>query len=381
MTADGNHLGWLAPLSALWYGFCNRREGTLKKDLAKGVLDMTIRVIHWGLGAMGGGMVKLLASKTGAESVGAIDADPAKKGQTLAKLFQVKSQAIVSDDACQVLKQDADVVLIATGSFTKEVFPLIELAVKAQKNVICIAEEMAFARQQQPELAARIHQLALENDVSVLGTGINPGFVLDLLIVALTGVCYDVREIKASRINDLSPFGPTVMRTQGVGTTPAQFAAGVEAGTIVGHVGFPESMAMIAAALGWQLDEIRQTKEPIIANKYRETPHVQVKPGMVAGCRHIAYGIRNGKTLITLVHPQQVRPEIEGVETGDFIEIVGEPALNLAIQPEIPGGIGTIAIAVNSIPNVINSRPGLVHMTELPVPAALANDIRNLIQR
>lgn len=330
---------------------------------------------------MGGGMAKLLDTKTGVESVGAIDADPNKQGKTMAQLLGVKSQAVVSNDPGQILAKDADVVLIATGSFTKEVYPQLVQAIEAKKNVICIAEEMAFPRQQEPELAEKIDKLARENNVTVLGTGINPGFVLDLLIVAMTGVCFNVTEIKASRINDLSPFGPTVMKTQGVGTTPKDFAAGVEAGTIVGHVGFPESMAMIASALGWELDEIKQTKEPIIAKKYRETPHVKVEPGMVAGCRHIAYGIKDGKTLITLVHPQQVRPENEGVETGDFIEIHGEPNIDLKIQPEVPGGIGTIALAVNSIPNVINSKAGLKNMTQLPVPPALLADVRTLINK
>jgi 4-hydroxy-tetrahydrodipicolinate reductase len=330
---------------------------------------------------MGGGMAKLLNSKIGIESVAAIDADPNKKGKTLAELLDLKSQVIIGNDPAEALKVEADVVLIATGSFTKEVYPQLVQAIEAKKNVICIAEELAYPQQQEPELTEKINKLALENNVTVLGTGINPGFVLDLLIVAMTGVCYHVNEIKASRINDLSPFGPTVMKTQGVGTTPAEFAAGVEAGTIVGHVGFPESMAMISAALGWDLDEIKQTKEPIIAKKYRETPHVKVEPGMVAGCRHIAYGIKDGKTLITLIHPQQVRPENEGIETGDYIEIHGEPNINLAIQPEIPGGIGTIAIAVNSIPNVINSKPGLVSMIDLPVTPAILADVRSLIKK
>lgn len=341
---------------------------------------MTVKVIHWGLGAMGGGMAKLLDRKIGAESVAAIDADPNKQGKTMAELLGVQSQVKVGNDPAAALKVDADVVLIATGSFTQEVYPQLVQAIEAKKNVICIAEEMAFPWQQQPELAEKIHQLALEHNVTVLGTGINPGFVLDLLIIAMTGVCYDVKEIKASRINDLSPFGPTVMKTQGVGTTPEEFAAGVAAGSIVGHVGFPESMAMIAQALGWELDEIIETKEPIIANVYRETPHVKVQPGMVAGCRHIAYGKKDGKTLITLIHPQQVRPENEGIDTGDYIEIYGEPNINLAIKPEIPGGIGTIALSVNSIPNVINAKAGLVTMKDLPVPPAILADIRKLIR-
>ncbi len=342
---------------------------------------MTVKIIHWGLGAMGGGMVKLLDSKKGCQSVAAIDTDPGKQGKTLAQLFSVKSDTNVTGDAAQALASDADVVLIATGSFTEEVYPQIAQAIEQGKNVVCIAEEMAYPRQQQPELAEKIHQLALDKGVTVLGTGINPGFVLDLLIVAMTGVCYDVKEIKAARINDLSPFGPTVMRTQGVGISPEEFHSGVEKGNVVGHVGFPESMAMIAGALGWELDEIRETKEPIVSSTHRETPHVKVEPGMVAGCKHIAYGIKDGKTLITLEHPQQIHPEAEGIETGDYILIEGEPKVNLAIQPEIPGGIGTIALTVNSIPNVINSEPGLKIMTDLPVPPAIMGDIRNMLKK
>ncbi len=152
---------------------------------------------------------------------------------------------------------------------------------------ICIAEEMAFPAQQQPKLAEQLDKLARDNGVTLLGTGINPGFVLDLMIISLTGACSDIEKIEAARVNDLSPFGPTVMKTQGVGTTVEEFNKGIEEETIVGHVGFPESMAMVAKAIGWELDEIKETKEPIVSNTHRKTKYVEVQPGMVAGCKHI----------------------------------------------------------------------------------------------
>ncbi|MDP3058278.1 MAG: NADP-binding protein, partial [bacterium] len=187
--------------------------------------------------------------------------------------------------------------------------------------------------------------------------------------------------IKAVRINDLSPFGPTVMRTQGVGTTPEEFARGIESGAIVGHVGFPESMEMIASALGWKLDRIEQVKEPIISKTYRETPHIKVSPGMVAGCKHIAYGYMNGKCVIALEHPQQIRPEAEAIETGDYIDISGVPNIHMGIKPEIPGGIGTMAMVVNMILPLLKATPGLKTMMDLPVPAALMGDIREILKR
>lgn len=342
-----------------------------------------VRVILWGLGAMGGGMGRLILEKQGMEIVGAIDTHPAKVGKRLSEVLGVAGCDIAVSGGPEhvIVPGKADIVLVATGSFTREVYPQLELVAKAKMNCITIAEEMAYPKAQEPDLANALDSLYTAAGVSLLGTGINPGFVLDSLIIALTGVCTHVDSIKAVRINDLSPFGPTVMRTQGVGTTPEAFQAGIESGSIVGHVGFPESMALMANALGFTLTRIDQVKEPIISATHRETPHVKVEPGMVAGCKHIAYGYVGERLVITLEHPQQIRPEVENVATGDYIYITGTPNINMAIKPEIPGGIGTIAMAVNMIPAVVNATPGLKSMSDLPIPRALIGDVSKLIER
>jgi len=342
-----------------------------------------VRVIIWGLGAMGSGMARMLIAKQGIEIVGAIDTHPEKANQPLSAVLGVAAPYVVvaSEPKAVITTGAADIVLVCTGSFTREVYPQLELVAKARMNCITIAEEMAYPKAQEPALAQSLHAMFAEAGVTLLGTGINPGFVLDSLIIALSGVCTHVESIKAVRVNDLSPFGPTVMRTQGVGTTPEEFHSGIAAGNIVGHVGFPESMSLIAAALGMHLDRIEQVKEPIISNTHRETPHVKVRPGMVAGCKHVAYGYSGEKLVLTLEHPQQIRPEAESVLTGDYIYITGTPAINMAITPEIPGGIGTIAMTVNMIPAVINAAPGLVTMADLPIPRALLGDISALIKR
>jgi 4-hydroxy-tetrahydrodipicolinate reductase len=342
-----------------------------------------VKVVLWGLGAMGSGIAKGLLSREGFEIVGAIDRHEDRQGRKLQDIIPGANgnNITISPTADRVLTPGcADLAIVATSSFTPDVFPQLALAAEAGLDVITIAEEMAFPQAQNPQLAEQLNALAKRNGVSILGTGINPGFVLDTLIIAMTGVCLDVQSIKARRVNDLSPFGPTVMNTQGVGTTPEQFAAGVKAGTIVGHVGFIESMQMIASALGWELDEIEQSKQPIISNLRRETPHVTIEPGMVAGCRHVAVGKYRGQTLISLEHPQQVQPEAEQVSTGDYIEIHGVPNLNVSIQPEIPGGIGTMAMALNMIPQVLQAPPGLWTMKDLPLPAAVLADIRQLLR-
>lgn len=341
-----------------------------------------IKVVQWGLGNMGGGSAKMALQKEGLAVVGAIAQSAGKAGQDLgAYLGLGKNGVIISNDAAEVLARTRpDVVMHSTNSFTSQVYEEIKLIVQSGCNCITIAEEMASPAAREPELARKIDELAKENGVTVLGTGINPGFVLDLLIVALTGPCLQVKKIKASRVNDLSPFGATVMRTQGVGTTLEEFRRGVADGSIVGHIGFPESISLIGKALGWEIEKVEQTREPIISNVYRKTPHVKVEPGMVAGCRHCAKGYVNGEVLIELEHPQQIHPGQEGVETGDYIWIEGTPSINMAIKPEIPGGLGTIALTVNMIPQVIKARPGLTSMLELPVPAALMGDVRKMLE-
>jgi 4-hydroxy-tetrahydrodipicolinate reductase len=233
---------------------------------------------------------------------------------------------------------------------------------------------MSDPEAQNPELSRQIDELAKKHGVSVLGTGVNPGFVLDLLVVTLTGGNHSVERIEASRVNDLSPYGPTVMKTQGVGTTPEEFRTGVADGSIVGHVGFPESIHMISEALGLGVDRIEESREPIISKVYRETPHVKVEPGMVAGCAHIGVGYRGDKAIVKLIHPQQIHPHLENQETGDYINIFGKPEIHMAIKPEIAGGVATMGITVNMIPHVVAATPGLKRMIDLPVPAALMGE-------
>jgi 4-hydroxy-tetrahydrodipicolinate reductase len=137
---------------------------------------------------------------------------------------------------------------------------------------------------------------------------------------------------------------------------------------------------MIADALGWDIERIEERREPIVSKVRRETPFVVVEPGHVAGCLHTAVAYRSNEAVITLVHPQQIHPQLEGVETGDTIEITGTPNVRLAGTPEIPGGVGTIAVAVNMIPRVLSAAPGLHCMADLPVPAAILGDARRLVR-
>jgi len=336
-----------------------------------------IRVLQWGLGAMGSGMAKLMLEKSGLKIVAAIDGRPDYVGKDLGEILGVEKKlgVRVTNKPEDVLKKEkVDIVVIATTSWLKDQIPDLRKILNAGINCISIAEEMSDAYAQNPKLAKELDTLAKKNGITIIGTGVNPGFVLDQLIVALTAGNHNVERIEASRINDLSPYGPTVMNSQGVGTTPEQFKAGIADGSIVGHVGFPESIHMISDALGLGVDRIEQTREPIISKVRRETPYVKVEKGMVAGCSHIGIGYRGDKEVIKLIHPQQIHPELEKIETGDYINIFGKPEIHMSIKPEIAGGVATEGIAVNLIPLVVAATPGLKRMIDLPVPAALMGE-------
>ena len=331
-----------------------------------------VRVLQWGLGAMGAGMARLVLDKPGLSLVGAVDARPDLVGRDLGDVLGLPRRLglAVTDDP--VLDPAAiDVVLIATTSWAHEQAADLRRIIAAGLNVVSIAEELADVAAQSPDLAAELDALATAHGVSVVGVGVNPGLVLDLLVVTLTAGSHTVERIEARRVNDLSPYGPTVMRTQGVGTSPQAFHAGVADGTIVGHVGFPESIHLVSQALGLGVDRVEQVREPIISTVRRVTPHVTVEPGMVAGCAHTGVGYCGEREVIRLIHPQQVHPHLEHQQTGDYVHIWGVPEIQVAIQPEIPGGLATIGMAVNMVPRILAAGPGLKRVIDLPVPGAL----------
>ncbi|MDZ4654291.1 MAG: 2,4-diaminopentanoate dehydrogenase [Coriobacteriia bacterium] len=328
-----------------------------------------IKVAVWGTGMMGQGLLGFLLDRPkDVELVGAIVTNPAKEGKTVGELLGRDCDVKMTTDYAAVLASKPDVVCICTQSNLDEITSQVEPCVRAGANVLCIAEKLAYPWASDSEWAVRFDELAEEYGVSILGTGINPGFILDALIVAWTSICLRVDRIEAQRVNDLSPFGPTVMASQGVGTTVEEFESGVADGSIVGHIGFQESISLIADAIGWEIDEIVETREPIVTTVERSTPHVHVKPGDVAGCKHIGRGYSGGELKIELIHPQQIHPEMESIDTGDYITIHGEPEVHMVNAPEIPGGKGTYASTGNYIPLLIDAPAGILTVVDMPLP-------------
>lgn len=341
-----------------------------------------VKVIIWGLGAMGGGCADMLLNKKGIDIVG-VAGRGKKIGTSMYDYIKTEKgdrEDVKIQAAEDVIKPGAaDVVLLCTDSFTKTAFPRIKFILEQGINVITSAEEMAYPKAQDPELTEEMDKLAKANNVSVLGTGINPGHIMDLLVLVMTGCMTDVKHIVSRRVNSLSPFGPAVMEEQGIGISVEEFKERKAAGTMSGHVGFAESVGMINEGLGWGIDDFKQDMEPITTEVDRKSPYGFAGAGSCAGVAMKAWGYKDGECVIEMDHPQQIEPEQVGVKTGDYVIIEGTPSVNMVNSPEVEGGLGTIAMVVNMIPQIINAAPGLHTMLTLPIPRALMGDVRDRI--
>ncbi len=342
-----------------------------------------VRVALWGFGAMGSGIARVLLGRRGVEITGVCDTAPDKVGKSVYSLLDIprgdRPEALVTDDIQELFSaKPLDICVIATNSFVKEVYPKVMQAVESGVNVLTIAEEMAWPWAQQQTLADNMDALAREKGVTILGTGINPGMMMDLLAVALSGVMTEVTHVACERVNSLSPFGEAVMKEQGIGISLEEFEKGKRDGTLAGHVGFAESAAMIAAGMGLPYDQFTQDMLPIVTEVDRKSPHGFAAAGQVAGVNMSAIASAGGEESIRLLHPQQIEPQLAGVDTGDYVTLQGSPPVSMAIKPEVDGGIGTIAMACNMLPFVVAAKPGLKTMLDLPVPRCVMGDYRDI---
>lgn len=328
---------------------------------------MAIRVMHVGLGPIGAGIVRQVAGRKGLKIVGAVDIDPAKAGRDLGDVVGLgrRLRVKVDPDLRGALEATApDVVMLCTRSALKTVAPQVEAILKARKPIVSTTEELAYPWFTQKRLAASIDVLAKKARVAVLGTGVNPGFVMDALAITLTGVCERVDRITINRIQDARIRRLPFQQKIGSGLTRKQFAAKVKQGT-VRHVGLTESIAMIASAMGWRLDKVTDEIQPKIAEARVSSEFLTVEPGLVCGIVQDGTGYVGGEPIIRL----HMEAYLGAPDSYDSTDIDGVPHLSMKIAGGVHGDIATTSIAVNSIAKVLDAAPGLHTMRSLPIPS------------
>ena len=324
---------------------------------------MSIRVLHVGLGPIGERVLRQVVDRKGFEAVGAVDIDAGKIGRDIGDVFGIESEGlIVGSDLEEALRRTRpDVVALCTTSKLATIMDDMETILGARIPVVSTTETLSYPFYHQPELSQRLDELAKIAGVSVVGTGVNPGFAMDTIPIAVTAACRHVDRIEVDRLQDAAPRRLPFQQKIGAGLEEDAFRERVSRGEL-GHVGLGESIAMIAAAMGWRLDRITDVVEPKIAEEEVSSSEITVEASQAAGIIQDGTGYRDGEPIIKL----HMEAYIGAPETIDTVRIFGKPNLTSTIQG-IEGDVATAAVAVNAMPKALVAKPGLRTMGDLPI--------------
>ena len=328
---------------------------------------MKISIAQFGLGPIGLETLKLAARKPWAEIVGGIDIDPAKIGQDLGVLTGMKSlrgRRVWGSLEELVARGQPDVVFHTAVSRFKDAYAQIEPMARRGISVVSSSEELLFPRLREPKLAAKLDKLCRKTGARIVGTGVNPGFVMDVLPICLTGVSQGVRAIHVQRVVNASTRRAPLQMKIGSGLPPSKFRRLFKQGK-VGHAGLKESLALIAHCLGWSWINIAETGVAVVADHLIRTQYLEVKKGQVCGLHQRAEAtLLNGRICLTL----DIKMYLDAKNPHDAVQIEGEPPLNVVIHGGVAGDQATVAALVNTAPRLLQAPAGLLLMTDLPLP-------------
>ena len=324
-----------------------------------------IRVIQYGVGPIGAAIVRLLREKQAIEIIGAVDKDPAKAGRDLGEVAGAADApwgVTITAEAAAVLGEAADVVVHSTSSHLPDVMDQLLECLAAESCVVSTCEELAYPFRKYPELSKKLDSTAKDWGVAIVGTGVNPGFVMDKLLLTLSTVSQRITRARAVRIVDASKRRLPLQKKIGAGMTVEEFRAQVAAG-VIKHHGLPESVAMVSDGLGLGIDEITETIEPVVAKSKVKTEYLEVEAGQAAGVHQIARGLAGGEEKIYMELQMYVGAE----ESSDTVELEGQPNIRLVVPGGTHGDIATASVVVNSIPALLDAPAGLRTSRDLPL--------------
>ncbi len=328
-----------------------------------------VKVAQFGLGPIGLASLQLAASNPWMEIVGAIDNDPAKAGRSLAEFTGLGSLdgLTVSPTLEEVFRDtQPDVILHTATSRARATLEQMRPALEFGVSVASTCEELIFPKLKVPELFEEYHALCRHTGARMVATGVNPGFVMDLLPICLTGVCRSVDHIKVERIVDATTRRQPLQAKIGSGQSPAEFRTKLHAGK-AGHAGLRESLALVAHAMGWTLDAIDERSEPVVARHEIQTEFFTVAIGQVCGIHQRVSGSVAGVEKISL----EIQMYLEAPAPHDTIVISGRPNLNMTIAGGVAGDDATVASLINVVPRLLAAPAGLRLLTELAVPSCV----------
>ncbi|HWW01312.1 MAG TPA: hypothetical protein VNZ64_16570 [Candidatus Acidoferrum sp.] len=325
---------------------------------------MQIKIAQFGLGPIGLETLKLASTKPWAEIVGAIDIAPEKAGRDLADLTgrdTFRGRRVYRSLA--ELPRQPDLIFHTAVSKLKTAFEQIEPLAQRGISVVSSCEELLFPQLREPELASRLDRLCRKTGARVVATGVNPGFVMDVLPLCLSGVSREVRAVHVQRVVNASTRRQPLQRKIGSGLPPREFRRLLRAGQ-AGHAGLKESLALLAHGLGWKTERVVESGDAVVARRNIRTPYLQVRKGQTCGLHQRAEARVNGKTRLTL----DLKMYLDAPDPHDAIQIEGDPRLELLMKAGTAGDQATVAALVNTAARIFSAPPGLLLMTDLTLP-------------
>jgi 4-hydroxy-tetrahydrodipicolinate reductase len=326
-----------------------------------------IRVLSYGLGPIGQRAARLVLGKRRLELAGAVDVAPELAGGDLGEVLgdaRAAGVPIAPDLDSALRRAPFDAALHCTSSFLPEIAEQLIALARAGIDVVSSSEELLLPDLQHPQLSARIAGAAAAGGATIVGTGVNPGYVMDFAAVVASAVCADVRAVRCVRVVDAATRRLPLQRKVGAGLSPAEFEARRQGGRF-GHIGMRESVALLARALELELVAIEQTLEPVLATEARVTPHLTVPQGSVAGIHNVGRGLGSrGEPVIEL----DLSMYVGAREPRDEVHLQGSPDVHLCFLGGVAGDEATAAVLVNTLPQVVAAAPGLLTVLDLPPP-------------
>ena len=330
-----------------------------------------MNIIISGIGGVGKNITRLLSARPDYNIVAAYTRNENYAGKDVGEHAGIQSLGVpITTDRASALATHADLLLVATTSFLKDVEDDIRAGIASGLNVMTTAEEAAFPWIINAPVAQDLDQLAQDANVSVIGLGLNPGFIYDALLLTATGIAWDVERIRIRRVVDISRFSATIQRRLGIGFTADDFHAGVAADSITGHIGFPQSFHLAARSLGKEIQKIEKSFEPLVAEREYKSPELTVTPGTTGGFIQRYAAIVDGDNWFSANFVAHVDPESVGYSPTDSITVEGYNGINLLIDPGCQPQLGTAAMLANAIPRVIEAPPGFITVADLALPHA-----------
>ena len=327
---------------------------------------MSLRVVQFGLGPIGQACARLALDRPGLDLVGALDLDADRVGQDVGTVLgrEAVGAPVRSDAEAALAEWAPDVVLHTTLSFLDKIEGQLLACIEAGAHVVSSSEELFWPFERDPGFCERVDAAAREAGVAVVGTGVNPGFVMDLFPVVLANsVIARVDRVDVSRSVDAGRRRGPLQKKVGAGLTEAAFREREAAGGF-GHIGMVESAHALAAGLGWEGAEVTETFGPHLATADHQTPHATVTAGDVAGIHQTATVRLGGEVRATLTLTMAV-----GAPDEDRVQIAGDPPLDVVVQGGTFGDTATVAAVVNAAARVAVARPGLRTVLDLPAAA------------